>query len=375
MIELAGYRYGVGKSTVRWTWVAASIACIDYALLIVALIATVIRRSPVYGDWINWPMQIGFFSYIVAVITASIVTLTLFGSVYQTIEPLPSKISARQMGRDTVKFLLAMPIVFYVPLMVLIPSAITVLGRVETIRTATVLVTIYSITLTAHGFSTVLQARRMSKSLGKSKGKHSDLFDGFDWNRLAAGDEKQFRRRYFSDTWKYYKNIDEPEEAASLASRARKFRFGYLTLNAAFALVLVAGLNQFMVNAVKHINQPSNGLSALEAVGFALSPIIAAFCIMLPLVIQHHAGNLDALAKLYEEHGKTLTATITLTETLRRYATPLPAWEGRPPSVTDDCLSSDDYEPPIVLDADDPQVIEAVKYVEERSRELNRRLA
>ncbi|TDZ75213.1 hypothetical protein DE4585_01573 [Mycobacteroides salmoniphilum] len=329
MIQLAGARFGVGKATARSMWVATSIACIDYALLIALFWLSIIRGSSKYGDWISAVIQTGLLFYFIAIVITGIVSVTLYGSASQEIESPPAEKMIRRAFDALKTFLLRVPLLQFMPVFMLFPIALVSFPDNPRSGVSIVVALIWSFTFTAHAVFIVKRASAMYQSANTKVDGHVELYRDFDWTQLDLDDEKQFRKRYLSRTWKHPSYIGDSGEAVSYALRARKFKLGYSIANACIALIYLVGVNQLIIKALQHTARPSEGLSAWANFWYVIAPTVALLFATIPMFIQHHIGNLDVLSKRYEDHGNSLTEPvkpITLTGAARRYATPLPVW-------------------------------------------------
>lgn len=164
-------------------------------------------------------------------------------------------------------------------------------------------------------------ARHLSKTSAWGDGQ---LFWMFDWDRFDVSDEGRFRQRFGQRRWKVPGVITHPAEADRYAARARKQRFAHMMASAGAALAalvfaehtlseLLTGMGHDLVHLL------DTPVSSEPSVSYYCSLAAAMFLFMLPVGLQYRAGEMDTLAKLYEGRSAHLLAERTA------YSRPWPA--------------------------------------------------
>ncbi|WP_457095224.1 hypothetical protein [Mycobacteroides abscessus] len=335
MIQLGNTLFGVGRATARTATVAFIVACTSYAALSVGLIGAIIITTRPMPPWLRTTLSLSGFGCVITFMIALTVAMILFNAQAQDNETgeRPIVFSLGVIGRAVLHRAIWPILIFFI-----VGAGLSgAQAKPQDLHTITIgpRQMVFTVTLLflmgwhiKHAFKLV---RTMRSQAADKTGKYPEVFRGFDWSRITRSARSRFDEKYFSQTWKLPSDIQHPAEASKYATRARRFKHGWTAANAAIAVLVISSLNVNSLARAAWVTTPGS-FGPLGAI-FALAAII-----VVPIMIQGHAKNLEDLAKDYAEREKTLleetlpedAQPLDLSPQATSFANPLPA---PPPSV------------------------------------------
>lgn len=303
MIQLGSTLFGVGRATARTATAAFIVACTSYAALSAGLVGALIITTRPMPPWLRTTLSLGGFGCVITCMISLVVAMILFNAQAQDSETAerPVVISLGVMGR-AIRHRAIWPILLF---FVFGAALFGAQGKPQNLRTIIVSPWQIAFTITLlflmgwHIKHALRLVRTMRSQAADKTGKYPEVFRGFNWSRITRSARSQFDEKYFSETWKLPADIQHPAEASKYATRARRFKHGWTAANAAIAVLVISSLSVDSLARAAWATTP--GSFRPFGAMFALAAII-----VVPIMIQGHAKNLEDLAKDYAEREKTL---------------------------------------------------------------------
>ncbi|QZH58862.1 hypothetical protein K1X22_21790 [Mycolicibacterium farcinogenes] len=324
MIEISGTRYALGPRTARTMWAGASCLVLAYVTLIVQVVIGIARRSHLLPqayrfEWLTLVNSIAALVMVTGVFLCAIVVMLFLDADSQRKDPADENIPSGN-GRPYLRKLLldlrskGSPAYYIWPFMVVF-LALLITNEVGFQRAsgipAIAMVLVAIAFMTIHAVRLIRLARRMSHDASiKVDGKVDECRD-FDWKRYGGGEDadEAFRRKFRDERWKLPSGMEEPSEAERYASKARSSRMASMGFNAFASLLIVAFVHQPILNFIRDLFRATLH-PELKLADPSMWQMLAfqglVLALLIPVGIQIRIGNLEALAKIYEDTAKDL---------------------------------------------------------------------
>ncbi|SHY56962.1 Uncharacterised protein [Mycobacteroides abscessus subsp. bolletii] len=310
MIELGGIRFGVGTPTAKFMRAATWLLSITYALMLVNYAGIV---APLYGlisaDH-SWSIAAGLVSAMflsLAVICGFITGGNLVTSFNQPVhESEPRSRWERFKNDEFVRGLCSPPAILLFLVLFLAWFLVNVSWQNPVVPSL-----IFISIIVIMGIHLRKLWSLSSDMLRQTVATKNDHYKGFDWSRYRTDDASRFRQQYPHERWKFPKSIANAEEADQYAKLATSHRFARVLISAFLALLLVALINQPMTHFIQdlasgwaHLDQRPKPPGFRQLIIFFIWMLF----LFIPLFLQSQIGELETLAKTYEEQAKELRA-------------------------------------------------------------------
>lgn len=295
-----------------------------YLVLIVEAVIGIARRSRAipqnYGfEWLTLVNAIAAMFMVMGVFLCAIVAMLFLDADSQTKDPADEN---RDSGKDRPllrKLLFVLQSkgspAYYIWPFAVVFLALLIMNAVGFQRasgmpaTAAVLVTIAF--MIVHAVRLIRLARHMSHDAFVKVGGEVDECRGFDWKRYGGGEDadEAFRRKFRDVRWKLPSKMEEPSEAERYASKARSSRMASMGFNAFASLLIVAFVHQPILNFIRDLFR-ATAHPELQLADPSMWQMLIfqglVLALLIPVGIQIRIGNLEALAKIYEDTAKDL---------------------------------------------------------------------
>lgn len=297
MIELSGIRYAVGRRTAAAMMLSTTAVVTAYSLLFPVTIVNWFHdlpESPWYrvlsvGLWLMLMGYIGFF----------VIGVTLAVSDKQTVRPVPRGLATPgSWNLDLKPLLRSKP--GWLPILML---GLIVFALASNSRVHILVEVVMAIVAAFHTKVCVRVTIRMCREAASRIDGRLDECRDFNWVRFGMNDEVRFRARFPDTRWKYPGLIRQRAEAARYAHKARTQRWMTTALAALFALCTLFLINQPVGEFIRNVasavvHHPDRLDMSVWDIYRSLGLVTL---LLVPIAMQQHVGNLDSLARLYDE--------------------------------------------------------------------------
>lgn len=300
MIEVLGFRHAAGQPTARAAAAAAAVFALTYLVYGAEVVATGMGLP---GDVTFAANLIALMLYMLATLLF-LLTLVMLVDVDKQPVAIPDEAPPRRRWAASARAAwLRQPAVW---LVAVILAAIGLAGRGATLggpvhglmEAAVLALMIWHLRAAARLTSAMRQS---------AKNGNGQPYWGFDWNDADVSDDARFNERFRTQVWKPPHLITHPVEADKYAQRARSRRVFTLTAAAGATLVSAVWAQRVVVKIWQDLT-PLMGHPTPHNIGlgYLLAWCAALASFMIPVMLQHRATELDALAKMYDERSTAL---------------------------------------------------------------------
>lgn len=304
MIEALGFRHAAGKPTARAATAAAAVFALTY----------LVYGAEVVAIGLGVPGDVTFAAYLIMLILYMLAMFLFILTLVMLIDvdkqpvtqpaAIPDETTPRRWWRTSLEAAwLRQPAIWPVAGIVaaidLASLGAPLGGLVHGAMEAAVLaLMIWHLRAAAR----LARVMRHTAKLGSGQ-----PYWGFDWNDADVSDDARFNERFRTQVWKPPHLITHPVEADKYAQRARSRRVFTMTAAAGTTLVSAVWAQRVVVKIWQDLT-PLTGHSTPHdaSLGNLLLWCGALVSFVIPILLQHRATELDALAKMYDERSTAL---------------------------------------------------------------------
>ncbi|SIJ55331.1 Uncharacterised protein [Mycobacteroides abscessus subsp. bolletii] len=323
MIEISGTRYAVGTRTAKTMWWGAVGVTISYIFFLPPFTVALLRRYHVISrswqsDWFDLWQPLGAMFMSTGVALCGLVLMIMTSADSQKVSPESEDVKPTKWQRllaflpiDQIRSKYGWPFLAWIAALLAAYGVGVKLGYA--VPSILLMLTMLGF-MALHSVRLIALARHMSSEAKIKVDDRVDECRDFEWDRYgnSEDDEAAFRSKFHDKRWKFPGLMEKPQEAERYATKARSNRLAALGANALLGLMIVALVNQPVINFVQTMARgfahPSLQLPPPSTWDTILMQFLM-LMLLIPVWIQIKASNLETLAKIYEDRAKELRET------------------------------------------------------------------